>query len=227
MSRRTGIIAFLVVALVGVAALLVAAGSDKRATAFSEGVPVSALLPAFEPGQSVCQGPIPVSARFGAIQGYLATDRPPGGGLLVSVRAAGGGLLASGRVSRRFATEMIFDARLDHVVGAGRSVTVCFRSTGPERLALIGDVRINPAVRLTVAGKPSAEEASLVFLRPKPRSLLALIPTVFARASLFRPGWVGTWTFWLLAALLLAGFAFGALAIAQADRESSASTSER
>ena len=35
------------------------------------------------------------------------------------------------------------------------------------------------------------------------RPLLALLPDAFERASLFRPGWVGAWTYWLLLVALV------------------------
>jgi hypothetical protein len=35
--------------------------------------------------------------------------------------------------------------------------------------------------------------------------MFSLLPTIFSRAALFRPGWVGAWTFWaLLVALTVA-----------------------
>ena len=39
--------------------------------------------------------------------------------------------------------------------------------------------------------------------RGQPRSLLARLPDAFTHASQFKPGWVGAWTFWALAALVL------------------------
>ena len=50
----------------------------------------------------------------------------------------------------------------------------------------------------------------------RPPTLLSDIPTVFERAALFRPGWVGVWTFWLLAAALLGAFPLAALALTRA-----------
>jgi hypothetical protein len=48
-------------------------------------------------------------------------------------------------------------------------------------------------------------DIAMVFPRAEPKSVLALVPEMFRRAALFRPGWVGAWTFWLLAALILLG----------------------
>jgi hypothetical protein len=35
--------------------------------------------------------------------------------------------------------------------------------------------------------------------------MLATLPHAFERASVFRPGWVGPWLYWLLAAAVLLG----------------------
>jgi hypothetical protein len=42
----------------------------------------------------------------------------------------------------------------------------------------------------------------LTFGRRHPTTALSLVPTMFRRAGLFHGGWVGAWTYWLLAALV-------------------------
>jgi hypothetical protein len=42
-------------------------------------------------------------------------------------------------------------------------------------------------------------------------STLSLIPTIFRRASLFRPSWIGPWLYWLLVAVLAGATAWLAL----------------
>jgi hypothetical protein len=51
--------------------------------------------------------------------------------------------------------------------------------------------------------RPIDTDLTLVFLRERRRSALALVPVMFEHASRFHPGWVGPWTFWLLAALVV------------------------
>ena len=48
-------------------------------------------------------------------------------------------------------------------------------------------------------------DLSVVFLHDSRRSVLSQLPDVFDRASVFRPGWVGPWLFWLLSAAVLLG----------------------
>jgi hypothetical protein len=69
---------------------------------------------------------------------------------------------------------------------------------------------------MRVDGKRSALQFSLALLG-SPTDTLSQLPTAFRRASLFRPTWVGVWTYWaLLAGLLVAVAACGAALIAAA-----------
>jgi hypothetical protein len=54
-----------------------------------------------------------------------------------------------------------------------------------------------------VGDGPAGGDLRVVFLRSEPRSALSLVPDVFERASLFKPG--GPWLMWVL----LAGVALG------------------
>ena len=65
----------------------------------------------------------------------------------------------------------------------------------------------------TYAGKPMDVSLAVWYL-PKPgaeRTLLSMLPDVMARAALFRPGWVGAWTPWLLVFLVVPLLGFAAL----------------
>jgi hypothetical protein len=59
---------------------------------------------------------------------------------------------------------------------------------------------------------------SLVLLNDGSGSLLDSLSTAFARASLWRPGWVGAWTFWGLTVALVATFGLAVIAIADGAR---------
>jgi len=48
-------------------------------------------------------------------------------------------------------------------------------------------------------------DVALELVRAPERSLLSEVPDMFERASLFRPGWMGAWTFWLLLAAVAIG----------------------
>jgi hypothetical protein len=95
------------------------------------------------------------------------------------------------------------------VVGSVRGeqrAEVCLTNVGLHRLALYGNAAAAAPVSDARLGNRALEtDLTLVFERGESRSMLSLLPDVFNRASLFRPGWVGTWTFWVLTALLLVG----------------------
>jgi hypothetical protein len=74
-------------------------------------------------------------------------------------------------------------------------------------------------------GRNLGSAAAIVLLRSQSSSVLSLLPTIFRRAALFRPTWMGEWTFWVLLAALVAAFPLAALAVASAtadDRETEA-----
>jgi hypothetical protein len=54
-------------------------------------------------------------------------------------------------------------------------------------------------------------------LEPERSSLLARLADVAERASLFRPGWVGAWSFWALLVLVPALWAAGLWVLLRRD----------
>ncbi len=222
MSSRTGITVFMASAILGLAVLLVISSGDGRTRAFSIGVPNVSPVVSLLPGQSACQGPIVSPARFAGIRAWVYSA-PGSGGLAVTIRdPITHEQLAGGQASVVAAPGPI-TARLSRKVTASRLFELCLRNDRRGTVVLLGTGQINPSLQLTVAGKPSAANLSLVTLRPSPSSLLSLVPTAFSRAALFHASWVGTWTFWLLTAAVLIAFAAigAALLSAAADTGSS------
>ncbi len=226
-GRTLLIISSVAVALV-VAALVWSAGHDERLSSFSIDVdPGPTVVGALRPGQQACQGPIRTLGPIGYVTSWVTPVSGPGPALTVAVRDAGSGqTLGSSRVSPGYVGASAPEALLDHVVPAGRTVSVCLRSEGPGVVKLIGNKSNTRSGHLVIAGQLQQESLALYFLRAHPVSLLSQIPVIFRRAALFRPGWVGSWTFWVLAALLLGTFGLTLFAVAQAERED-ARSSER
>jgi hypothetical protein len=227
-SPRRGVLAFALVIGLGLAALLVAGASAGRSRALSLGVANVATTVKLAPGHQACDGPIADPTSFGAIRAFAAfvVTREA---LDVTVSQAGSRqVLARGHAVIRPAGRSLtdpegaaFDAVLSATVPAHRQLTVCFVGRLPTTVDLVGSAQIDPSVHLTVDGvdaKPADQGLALVMLRT--RSPLSLVPAMFARAALFRPGWVGAWTFWLLlVALVLAlGLAGASVAAAGTDR---------
>jgi hypothetical protein len=105
-----------------------------------------------------------------------------------------------------------------------RKITVCVANGGDADYSLVGSPSVDPTVAMRVAGKRSALQFSLALLGSTTNTLSQL-HTAFRRASLFRPTWVGVWTYWaLLAGLFVAVAACGAAlaAAARADEQTEA-----
>ena len=96
--------------------------------------------------------------------------------------------------------------RLRGSVAGSRKVVACFLNAGAVPAVLLPPP--GTPTRVTVERSDALAEyadGGLELDRSDNRSLLALLPDVFDRASLFRPGWVGAWTYWLLLVALVIG----------------------
>lgn len=199
---RRGIAAIGAVCALAVAAVALAAGSDDRPLAFDLGVHTSIVAVALDPGREQCEVGVHVPVGFSAARLTLGTYGRPGPPLAVVVRdtftrrpLARGGLPAGSADGAAAAV------RVTPAVARGRLVDVCVRNAGPGRVALYGGPPRD--AQLSAIGSPAGRpgpraDIALDFLRAKPRSALSLVPDVFERAAVFRPGFVGSWTFWLL-----------------------------
>lgn len=95
--------------------------------------------------------------------------------------------------------------------------SVCLRNLAPpggEGVAVGGTngaTGIEPAP--TLEGKPLDRQLAVWYLPPagEERTVLAQLPDVMRRAALFRPGWVGAWTPWMLVFGLVPLLGFAAL----------------
>jgi hypothetical protein len=122
--------------------------------------------------------------------------------IAVAVRSLPAGRpLGSGRAGPGYRDSSWLEVPVGHVP-AGGSVAVCLRRLGDGSAELFG----GPAVAartstVTVGGERRPHDVTLVFLRERPRTTLALIPTMLERATLWRPRPLGPA---VLAALLAA-----------------------
>ena len=94
--------------------------------------------------------------------------------------------------------------RLRGSVAGSRKVVACFLDAGAVPAVLLPPP--GTPTRVTVERSDALADYADIGLelnRRDNRSLLALLPDVFERASLFRPGWVGAWTYWLLLVALV------------------------
>jgi hypothetical protein len=227
--RRTGVAALLGTVCAGVVALVLVAASDDRELAFTLGVVPATVAAEVGPGETVCQSPITASVGFARVRFQAASPGGAARSLEVSVLdAASRARLGAGRVGRVPAEPAEVTAEVGAVAG-GRRIAVCVENEGPRRVALYGNTA--GAVLTSQASddeRPLETDLTLVFLRPESRSMLALLPDMFERAALFRPGWVGPGVFWLLAAgLVLAVPVLLARALADAAEGATAAPQAR
>jgi hypothetical protein len=217
--RRRVALPLLAVVVVVVAAMVVRAGSDERPVQQGLGVFVLQNEVTLRSGHEGCQGPIGLTDRTASVEFNPGTPHAePGPAVATLIRdvpsthVVSRGLLPAGFDPRRPQT-----VRLTPALPANAVVQVCFRNLGPGQVLLFGDtafgtskvgfVGVHPTIVTSSASLDGKDlpghDIAMVFPRAKPKSVLALVPEMFKRAALFRPGWLGAWTYWVLAALVL------------------------
>lgn len=186
----------LAVAALGALALLAAAALDDRERAFTVGLPPVRVAAELPPGERACHTDIEVPAGFSRVQLATASFQRPGPPLTVTAGDARGAVPAG------YPDNSTVEVRLGEIE-EGERVDVCVTNEGDRRVALYGSPPDTPPDQL---GDPNLQpEIGVAFLREEPRSMLELVPQAFERAALFRPAWVGAWTFWLLLGMVAAG----------------------
>jgi hypothetical protein len=183
------------VAAVGLLAVLAAAALDDRERAFTVGLPPVRIAAELAPGERACRLDIDVPGDFSRLRLATASFRRPGPALSVSA-GPGRGTVAAGYPDNSTVEVDVGG------VAEGERIDVCVTNEGDHRVALYGSPPDTPPDHL---GDPElVPEIAVTFVRDEPRSMLALVPDAFERAALFRPAWVGAWTFWLLLGLVVA-----------------------
>lgn len=207
MRSAAAVLAALVLA--GVIGLVAAALLNERSQAFTLGV-APATGTKVKPRQTACQQPItvPADGAFDGITVAVGTKRRAGPPLDVSVRGvvpSDNKLYASGTLSAGYrglepTERTVWIAR----VPSERIVEVCMTNRGRRSAFIFGDDDAAARSSLgSINGKPADADFALRFERRPARSLADLVPAIIDRAALFRPGWVGSWTYLVLAALVL------------------------
>ena len=194
----------LVLALGGVGLVIVAA-ADRRG--FRLGLNTQSVV-VVQPGQEACR-PVIRPPQGGANQVTFWARGATAGGLTppITVRVRKGRLsqvlavsrLPAGRPGPRH-------ARLRGSVAGARKVAACFANAGTESLLLTPRPGTpTRVVHARLSERTDNVDVALELVRTPEVSLLSELPEIFERAALFRPGWVGAWTFWLLLAVVVVG----------------------
>ena len=201
---RRASVAFVVVFAAGLVLLLVVGLLQQRSEAFTLGVaPVAPLtLPR---DAEVCQRSIDPATIFSRVELEVDSGRrsPP----LFEVRVlAKGRPLADGRSAGVLGGRRAVVVTVGEVPARG-PISVCLHNTGRRRFDVYGNSGMaHPGSAAFLDGEPVDYDLDLTFLRPTNVSLISLAGDMVRRASLFRGEWIGTWSLWLVAVLLLTAF---------------------
>jgi hypothetical protein len=202
--RRAALIAFAVAVVAGFGWLLKTAAGDEREVAYSLGVPPTGVAASIAPGKRVCQEPIDLPTGAGAVVFPVATDGQAGQPLDVTVRTPSGQVLGHGKIAGGYVDGTEQTAKLDRTAGPAERSAVCIANEGSVPVFIYGSENVTSSH--TVAdGVVNPVDLDIRFLDDTPPAFLGEIPDAFERAVLFRPGWVGTWVYWLLFALMVLG----------------------
>jgi GT2 family glycosyltransferase len=210
--RKLALAGFVLAALVALVVLTVAAAGDEGDVAFTNDMSPLGEVVSIPPGAGTCD---PVRDQPATFDGVRLTTiaQVPDQPFRVTVRA---------RRTRRVIASAAATAPAGYglvQVQTGRVTTaipneLCVTNTGRRRMGLVG----GPGVAATERGGVNRVGVPTLVFTTEPRSLLDRLPDALERAALFKPGWMGTWTFWLLAASVLLGVpALLAAALARAS----------
>ncbi len=196
-----------------VAVLVVWACSPRPYYTGTNSIRTRGLVQAVKGKQTLCIPDLRLPARTALVELDLVMGSPrpalrldlrtPSGDLLERSRLKGA--LRAGETYTRDAerAKVAFAIARRPAKPATVPVSACFT---PERVVTLGGTLgpLGPAP--TLDGKRVGDERIAVWFRPPAgaeRSLAAQLPAMFERATLFRPPWVGRWTYWLLLGVLL------------------------
>jgi hypothetical protein len=202
-----------VLAIVAIVGLLIAGSQPIWTRDFALRSPSQEPVAQLSRSQRVCEGPVTSPHKIEGV-GIWGGSTTGVSTVTVQVQSADGrNTLTSGSIRAPSPGEYI--ARLAHPVASGMPVRVCV--TGAlNTFSLLGSAARDSSV--VMAGPNHSVWFSLVLLDDD-RSLLSSLSTAFSRASLWRPSWVGSWVYWLLAVALVASFGFAVAAVAAASTD--------
>jgi 4-amino-4-deoxy-L-arabinose transferase-like glycosyltransferase len=198
-----------VAAATGVLALLLAIGplfGDADRVVYTNNIPARVLATAANPGDRMCRRLVQIPKGATAVQLTPLTYGRPGPPLDLVVRTPGASLRShvdGGYPDLKWASFRFAPP------GRTALATICVTNAGTRRVAFAGvgydTSRFSP---LTVNRTPQRGDLAVQVLG-KRQSLLGLAPTIFKRAAVWGPTFIGSWTYYLL-------FAFGLAMLAVA-----------
>ena len=135
---------------------------------------------------------------------FVGTHRQPGPALEAVFRIRLGVLSDVPHSARGIGTRTWQVLRFSPTQRSVRVSSMCIWSnTGKVAFAGNFDSTADPNSVLAVGGKPASGDIAYQLVRSGHETLFRLFPTIFHRASLFRPSWVGAWAYYVAAIVLV------------------------
>jgi hypothetical protein len=221
---RRAVLAFGIVVAAGVILAAALALTRESRLVYTLGVGSAAPVAVLRGGQAACQKPVnPPAERFDRVVVSLGTFGRPGPPVDVVLRpGARGAKTIQGRLRGGYPDIAVTP---EHAIAVSATLRaraeICLKNRGRGRVAVFGATGLaNRTSSATAAGKPIGGDLAIRLERAQPRSLLSRLPDVFRHAALFKPSWVGAWTFWALTAIVLVAVpVVMAWAVARAARD--------
>lgn len=198
--------------LLTLVALLIAGAQRGPRRTFALGAPNGVAVARLRPGQRECEGPVTSDGAVGTVAVWGAASVRPAT-IVVEAEAAGDSRVLSRGAAMASTGLGEHTIQLARPLPGGRPVRICIADEAGT-FVLWGSGPVRPDV--VMQGAVGGAEFSLVLLSAD-QSLLSSLPTAFSRAVLWRPSWVGSWTFWLLLVAVLGGFGLAVVAVVAAD----------
>jgi hypothetical protein len=164
---------------------------------------------AIGPGQAACSGAVAVDPRGQVARLHVFTLSGAGSALTLTLHGAR--YSARTRIAGGYGQEAEIAAPVSPPRRA-TIVTACVRNDGRGRAALAASSDRTRSRSITsVDGRATGKSVWLSFEEAQRHSILDRSGATIARMAVFRPGVVGPWLLWPLAALVLIGIPAGAL----------------
>jgi hypothetical protein len=150
-------------------------------------------------GKPICQPGEPLARTARSMQLTIGTYGAPGPELDAELRR-GGRVVGRGHLAQGWKQGVVrMPLRMSHVRGRGPA-QLCLKTPRPAHLTVGGEIGFKPAA--TLGGTPANGRLSVVYLT-KPQGLADILPAITARYGHGNARWLGGWTWWLMALLLL------------------------
>jgi hypothetical protein len=209
-ARRVLVLGVAAIAAVFIALLL---HSEQRRSG-TDLTPNGAFVAYLGAGEEACQDQEPLPAGSVAVRMTIGTHGPPGPPVHVTWSGPRGEVIDVGGLGAGW-RQGIVRIPIKRVATPMEGLRVCFRSDGPQPIALAGSLPYIGHL-LQVAGHTLEARVRYDYLRPGRESWLELLPTLVYRSTIAKAGLLRHWAW--VAAVLLMLFA-AALALATIARE--------